>query len=373
MEFDFQRLNKEERVVLEFKKVYEQYGFSKFKMSRFEEYGFYLSNKNFLSSEHIISFSDRRGRLLALKPDVTLSIAKNAEVKKGGTEKLYYIENVYRFDKHTSEYKEIQQIGLEVMGDIDGYATLEVITLAAKSLAAIDDDFVLDISHMGFLSGLLESVAIDDSLKKEKLFSCLIEKNTHDLIRIAESAALPDADKKRLLAVAQISGGLGSAIEKAEEISVGEKMKNAVSDLKALYEAAKGSGYAKNLRLDFSIVNDTGYYNGIIFQGYVKRIPRLVLSGGRYDLLMKKFGKDIGALGFALALDELGGYYKSGEKILDEVILYDGNTPPETVAYFVEKETARGLFVAAFKILPDCPYKKLMKIEKGALTEVTNV
>ncbi|MDD3946992.1 MAG: ATP phosphoribosyltransferase regulatory subunit, partial [Clostridia bacterium] len=95
MNFDFNTLKKEERVALKLRSVYEKFGYRKYKMSRFEEYGFYMDYKSFLPSDRIISFTDMDGTLLALKPDVTLSIVKNAKELKGRFEKLYYVENVY--------------------------------------------------------------------------------------------------------------------------------------------------------------------------------------------------------------------------------------------------------------------------------------
>src|SRR5690554_5676876 len=115
-------------------------------MNKFEQYDFYLKNKNFLESENIITFTDLNGRLMALKPDVTLSIVKNT---KENPEKVFYSENVYRVASGTKEYKEIMQLGLECIGDIDLYLMGEVISLAAKSLQSFSNRFILDISNMG--------------------------------------------------------------------------------------------------------------------------------------------------------------------------------------------------------------------------------
>ena len=96
-------------------KLYRGYGYIPYKMSRFEEYDLYVRNKDFLVSDQIITFSDRSGRLLALKPDVTLSIVKNAPEQPGVVQKVYYQENVYR------DYREILQAGLECVGDLGDY------------------------------------------------------------------------------------------------------------------------------------------------------------------------------------------------------------------------------------------------------------
>ena len=96
MELDLNVLRPQERASLQLRLLYEQEGFRKYHMGRFEEYGLYQENRRFLSSEQVITFTDLDGRLLALKPDVTLSIAKNAQVGPGGCGRYYYQENVYR-------------------------------------------------------------------------------------------------------------------------------------------------------------------------------------------------------------------------------------------------------------------------------------
>ena len=109
--------------------LYEGYGYRKFRMSKFEDYDLYAQNKDFLKRGHIITFTDIDGSLKALKPDITLSIIKN---NSGDSEKVYYNENVYR--EMGGAFKEILQVGVESVGQIDPYAEAEVLALAAKSL-----------------------------------------------------------------------------------------------------------------------------------------------------------------------------------------------------------------------------------------------
>ena len=113
MELDLNVLRPQERASLQLRLLYEQEGFRKYHMGRFEEYGLYQENRRFLSSEQVITFTDLDGRLLALKPDVTLSIAKNAQVGPGGCGRYYYQENVYRPSQESHTFREISQMGLE--------------------------------------------------------------------------------------------------------------------------------------------------------------------------------------------------------------------------------------------------------------------
>mgnify|MGYP002517539953 FL=1 len=106
----------EEQAVFALRGLYQRYGYTPYKMSRFEEYDLYVRNKDFLISDRIITFSGEGGKLMALKPDVTLSIVKNAPEASGVVQKVYYSENVYR------DYREIMQAGLECVGDLTDFS-----------------------------------------------------------------------------------------------------------------------------------------------------------------------------------------------------------------------------------------------------------
>ena len=132
-----QTLKKEDINMLSLRQLYEHFGYVHYKMNKFEEYDLYAENKDFLAGDKIITFTDTNGKLLALKPDVTLSIVKNYNDIPGVVRKVYYNENIYRTSKSTKTYKEIMQMGLECIGDLDIYQIAEVLILAAASLATL--------------------------------------------------------------------------------------------------------------------------------------------------------------------------------------------------------------------------------------------
>ena len=115
-----QLLKNEERAVIALRALYQSYGYLPYKMSRFEEYELYARNKDFLLSDRVITFTDTNGRLMALKPDVTLSILQKGEENPGCKRKVCYNENVYRVSRRSGQFKEIMQTGLECIGDVDG-------------------------------------------------------------------------------------------------------------------------------------------------------------------------------------------------------------------------------------------------------------
>ena len=176
-------LNPSERVSFALRSLYQRYGYRQYKVNKFEEYDLYARYRSFLTSEQILSFSDLNGRLMALKPDVTLSIIKNTRDDRR-TRKLWYTENVYRVPRNAYGFQEIVQTGLEFIGHVDLYAMAEVLMLAAESLRTIRPDYVLELSHIGILTGVLGS--LDGRLAKE-LIAAVGEKNLHTLKLLEET------------------------------------------------------------------------------------------------------------------------------------------------------------------------------------------
>ena len=171
-------LSPQERLVLSLRGLYESYGYARFPMRRFEEYALYLENKSFLTSESVLSFTGASGQLMALRPDVTLSIVKRARPERGQVEKLYYHESVYRLSPTDHEFTEIGQLGVELLGEVDLYGACEVLRLAIESLRLTGAGFVLDISHMGFAGGLLADAGLDGS-QREQAIRLIRQKNAH--------------------------------------------------------------------------------------------------------------------------------------------------------------------------------------------------
>ena len=91
--------------------IYERFGFKKIKLSKFEDYNLYNNNKDFLQTEHILTFMNLNGNLKSLRPDVTLSIVKKVlKDNEKETQKIYYIEDIYKIVKILSSMQEINVI-----------------------------------------------------------------------------------------------------------------------------------------------------------------------------------------------------------------------------------------------------------------------
>ena len=331
--------------------LYEQYGYHLYRMAKFEPYDMYRENKNFLRGENIITFSNPNGVLMALKPDVTLSIVKNAkpDVK---TQKLYYHENVFRREKNSREYGEIWQMGLEFIGGGTGYAEAEVVALANKSLRATGGETVLNISHMGFVTALLDAAALPMEAR-DGLLSALRQKNRSGVAAILAQNGVEEESASVLCALATFSQPLAGALPALRALCKNAEMEAAVGEMEALAGALCVLDDLNGVRVDFSVVNDLDYYNGLVFQGYVKGIPRAVMSGGRYDNMMRRLNKPQNALGFALYLDELERALREVKPYdVDAVLLY-GNARPEAAAQAAAALLKEGISVRAECEMPE--------------------
>ena len=302
MQFDLSYLQPKERASFALRALYEAAGCRKYHMGRFEEYGLYQENRSFLSSEQVITFTDLDGRLLALKPDVTLSIAKTAQPAPGQTLKYYYSENVYRPSAESHTFKEISQMGLELLGAVGEAQVGQAVELAAQSLAALGRPWVLEVSHMGYLAGLLDALGVPERARP-LLLEKLRAKNAHELRATALASGLDEAGAAALGAVLALCGDYAPTLEQAEALCRGEAMRAAAAELRALAGPLAAAG--GSVRLDLTLTGEMEYYNGLVFQGYLRGLPRPLLKGGRYDLLMQKFTPGAGAIGFAVYLDEL--------------------------------------------------------------------
>ena len=359
-------LKNDERAIFSLRSIYKSYGYLPFKMRKFEEYDLYAGNKEFLVSDRVITFNDTDGRLLALKPDVTLSIVKNMAEESGVKEKVYYNENVYRVSGSTGQYKEIMQMGLECIGDIDVTDRYEAVLLALKSLSAISDGFVLDISHMGIVFSILSDASASDTFKKEAL-ELISARNAHELALLAERYSLSSEARDSVVALATMYGSMDTVLSKLKPICKSEGAKSGYDELAAISSLLSKTEFAEKIRFDFSIVSNMKYYNGIVFSGFLSGIYEAALVGGEYGNLLRRLGKRGDAIGFAMYLDLLSELDTEDDGYDGDVLLlYSDDTPTEALISKREELIAEGYSVAAHKAVPEkLRYKKTIDMKEG--------
>ena len=285
-----------EKIVFRLRELYAQKGFLPYRMSKFEEYDLYAKNKDFLVSDNVITFTDSDGKLMALKPDVTLSIIKNSADEPDVTQKVYYDENVYRAAGGNEPFCEILQMGVECFGKVGDSEVGEVLRLAAESLRSLGQNGVLAVSDLDLLESVVDRLQLG-SKKTAALYQAIAEKNRHEIAALCADGA-DDEAAKTLLTLIDLYGTPSEVFSTLDGLFANNAAYMS-------FRAVLSSVNAAELRVDFSILNDVNYYNGIVFKGFLPSVPKAVLSGGQYDRLMQRMKRRSNAIGFAVYTDAL--------------------------------------------------------------------
>ena len=361
-----------EQVTFSLRTLYNRYGYSPYKMSKFEEYDLYARNKDFLISDSVITFTDLNGKLMALKPDVTLSIVKNSTDRPTGLQKLYYNENVYRVGKGTRTFREIMQVGLEAFGQVDRYCIMEVLMLAAKSLKCISDEAILDVSHLGLLSEFLASIGICPENTNQAL-QYLGEKNLHELSAVCRANGIAEENIASLSRLAALSGPVRQVLPQAEALLKGRVNDKLLEDYTSILSALADTDIGAILHMDLSVVDDIHYYNGIVFKGFIQGLPTAILSGGQYDKLMTKMGRKDRAIGFALYTDLMERLAPAPNQYdVDTVLLYDENADLKLLQAHIAALNQEGSVLAIQNKPETTRYRRLLKLQGSEVTELEN-
>lgn len=304
MMIDERLLKPEEKAAFRLRALYDANGYCQYKMSKFEEYELYVRNKEFLISDNIITFTDTNGKLMALKPDVTLSIIRSTKDQAATVKKVYYTESVYRVSKGTRRFQELLQTGLECIGAIENKEIVEVLSLAAQSLRLISPNSVLDLSHLGILQDLIAEAGLSPE-EASAAIRFAGEKNIHELASLLRDAGAKPRISEIMTSLVQLYGPPQAIIPLLDPLLAGTAAANALTAFKEMLGLLRNCPAYDNIRIDFSVVSDMRYYNGVAFKGFIAGIPGSILSGGQYDALMRRMRRTDRAIGFAVYLDAL--------------------------------------------------------------------
>lgn len=322
-------------------RLFESFGYRRFRMSKFEEYDLYASNKDFLMSSQLITFTDLDGSLLALKPDITLSIIKSTNEAR----KVYYNEMVYRPRDH--HYREIPQAGIECIGKLDSYQEAEVIALAARSLSVIDDNYILRLTDVSFVRALLTGTGIPRRYQNF-IIQAMDQKNADYIKSLVKDGILSRKTGSDLVRLIDLYLPLKKGVKEVRTFIRNPECLAMLDHLDEVAGVLAGFGVLDHIRLDFSLVNSMDYYNGLIFQGALSSIPTAVLSGGRYDRLVEKMNKPYSAIGFALYMDVVEGRRLSSRHYDGDILVrYSEKDRPANVSPVINALADRGNKVRA--------------------------
>lgn len=257
--------------------------------------------------ESMFKLTDRSGRILVLRPDVTTPISRIAATKLLSLEapyRFFYVQDVFRSDiEHTGRSGETLQAGVELLGASGIRADVEMIALAVEAMDACAlKDYRLEIGHAGFFKAAVHSLQADmDTVEKMRML--IEEKNfaaLNDLLKNFNDVPAAKALRK----LPQLFGG-AEVLDEALQLLPDAEADNAISYLRSIFEELEMAGLSNRVMIDLGLVNEINYYTGVIFRGYVSGAGGAVLSGGRYDQLTEAFGRALPATGFAVDIDAL--------------------------------------------------------------------
>ncbi len=286
-------------------RLFKSHGYSEMITPGLEFYDVFNLNSRYFPQENLYKLTDSKGRLLVMRPDTTMPIARVVATRLRDAMlplKLFYNQTVYRTEpalKGRSD--EIVQTGIELIGSQLKMADLEVISTAVESLKSFGMEFSLEIGHIGIFKELVDRLEVSDKTK-EKIRMLIETKNfpaLNDLLDSLGNSGVTNA----LKSLPALFGG-EEVFEKAEEIMPDENIKRLLDELREIYcDAAEICGNDGEITVDLGLVNKTDYYTGIIIKGYLQGHGEEVISGGRYDKLISEFGYDIPAVGFAVNIN----------------------------------------------------------------------
>ena len=318
----------EERI----KRVFKSFGYKQVTPPSFEYYDLFSDNDGTIEKDEMLKFIDSTGRVLVLRPDPTAPVARMAASNPEGSEnyqKYFYSVNVFRSSiSNTGRKREFLQAGIEYLGNSSVESDGEVIAAAIRSMLSCGlGDICIDIGHAGFFKGLMYECGIsgEDEYQVRKYVE---EKNLEGVQRLLWKLKVDKNKEAAIRGLLFLYGSPSQVLEKAEEMSLNQRMKNAVKDLKDICSVLEDYGYKDYIQLDMGFINHLNYYTGAIFMGYVKDHGSEMLRGGRYDNLTGQYGCSIPATGFGINVDELieviktRGLYKTREKQTDYLLIY---------------------------------------------------
>lgn len=282
--------------------LFRSCGYSEMLTPGLEFYDVFNLNSRYFPQENLYKLTDGKGRLLVMRPDTTMPIARVVATRLRDAMlplKLFYNQTVYRTEpalKGRSD--EIVQTGIELIGSQLKMADLEVISTAVTALKSFGMEFSLEIGNIGIFKELVERLEVTDKVR-EKIRRLIETKNfpaLNDLLDSLGNNSITYALKK----LPALFGG-EEVFEKAEEIMPDENIKKLLDELRETYsDASELCGDDGVITVDLGLVNKTDYYTGLIIKGYLQGHGEEVLSGGRYDSLISEFGYDVPAVGFAV-------------------------------------------------------------------------
>ena len=297
-----------EQIIKTIKSRFMTYGYKRIKTPAFEQYDLYSQVKSSINQNEMIKVIDQTGEVLVIRPDVTIPITRQLAQETTTLEnerRYFYVQDVFRQPAERGDQIESTQAGVEYFGENSPEADAEVIALACQTLQDLGfHDVKIEIGDAGFFQDLIDEIELTPNEFKE-LKNMIQAKNGIDIRPFLDRLEVKPEIASAIERIPFLYGNPIDVSERAKDIALTEKMKDKINHLIHVYEILNIYGLEKNIVMDLGLINQMGYYSDIIFQGFVEKIGKPVLMGGRYDQLASEFGASIPAIGFACEVEAL--------------------------------------------------------------------
>jgi ATP phosphoribosyltransferase regulatory subunit len=272
------------------------------------EYDDVLARGDGRTAESAYRFFDERGEMLALRSDMTVPIARLVASRYADAEmplRLCYLANAFRAVRpQRGQMREFAQAGIELIGAPAPEGTAEVVEVLEAALEAVGlTRAVIGLGDSDLYRQLLEEFGVEGEARDRVLERLA----THDLVgleaELSELEGIGSEQAATCVALSQLRGGR-DVLDRAREIG-GEVVQRATARIGETLEALEARGVADRVRIDLGLLRDLGYYSGAILEVYDPALGHVLGGGGRYDRLLKRFGVDLPAAGFALYVERV--------------------------------------------------------------------
>ena len=322
------------------KKVFHLYGYHDIQTPTFEYFDVFRKEIGTVPSNELYKFFDKDGNTLALRPDITPSIARAAATLFQDEElpiRLCYTGSTFvNHSNYQGRLRETTQMGAELMGDDSVEADAEMLALVIESMLTIGlKEFQLSVGNVDFFQSLIEDACLDEEAEL-RVRELINNRNYFGVEEFLDSIQVKRSSKEAFSALNELVGGI-DILAQAKNIAPNSKGVMAVKRLEKIYDTLKLYGVEKFVTFDLSMSGTYGYYAGIIFRGYTFGTGDAIVKGGRYDHLLEKFGKESASIGFVIVIDELmNALIRQKVRIVytrkNTLILYDEGKQREAIA-----------------------------------------
>ena len=322
------------------RKNFHLYGYHDIQTPTFEYFDVFRKEIGTTSAKELYRFFDKEGNTLALRPDITPSVARASATLFSDEQlpiRLCYTGNTFvNHSNYQGRLREVTQMGAEFIGDDSAEADTEMLALAIETMLSIGvKEFQLTVGNVDFLNSLFEDAMLDDE-DKDRVMELINNRNFFGVEEYLEKTTLSRSTKEAFLALNGLVGGV-EVLEQARNVAPNSTGIMAIKRLEKIYQMLQLYGVEKYVTFDLGMTGLYGYYTGIIFRGYTYGTGDAVIKGGRYDHLIEKFGKKSPSIGFVIVVDELmNAMMRQKLRILyprkNTIILYDESRFKDAVA-----------------------------------------